>query len=91
MEKLDAYKQGREEIRQEIFNTLERVGYEKTLLEDLSQLCVGLVEEGFLLAKTNTSKEVVEQYHRLGEYLLQCLKIGYETYTDVIKSRPEKA
>ena len=49
------------------------------------------MEEGFLLAKTNTSKEVVEQYHRLGEYLLQCLKIGYETYTDVIKSRPEKA
>lgn len=90
MEKLDTYKQAREETRQKIFNTLEQAGCEKSLLEDLSQLCVKLVEEGFLLAKTNTPKEVMQQYHSLGEYMLQCVRIGYETYTDVVKNHQEK-
>lgn len=85
MEKMDAYKQAREETRQEIICTLEQKGFEKKLRENLSHICVGLVEEGLIMAQKDTPEAEIKRIQWLGEYLIQCLKIGFETYNSVIK------
>ena len=82
MNKLNAYEQAREETRQGILTPLRHKDYSQEALEDLSQICVGLVEEGILMAQRGTPREEIDRAQWLAEYLCQCVRSGYETYID---------